>query len=338
MNGAASRRAQAGMTLVELMIAMVLGLVLVGGAIQVLLSTQESYRLQENMARLQENARFAMEMVARDLRMAGYSHCGTIDNISFHNNVADPDGDPDPAFDFGNAATIRDVAPQGALAGSDALRLRHAQERSLRVQTVPGGGSANLKVGGNVLHLRQGDVVTVTDCSEADTFRITNTPAETEDESDQVTLAHAANFNVSPHLQGSYAAGDRVVVIRNLTWFIAEDDDLHADGTPVPVLYRDAGDGPEAVVEDVRAMRIRYGTDDDGDGSAERYLRAAAVTDWRRVVSVRVSLLLQTAENGLSPTAQSVVFDNAEVTSDDRRVLRAFTTTVSLRNHSGGVL
>lgn len=64
-------RQQQGLTLIELMIAMVLGLLVVSGTVQIFLSGKSAYRLQEGLGRLQESARFADFMLDRVLRQAG---------------------------------------------------------------------------------------------------------------------------------------------------------------------------------------------------------------------------------------------------------------------------
>lgn len=68
---AASLRTR-GVSLVEIMVALVVGLILVGGIIQIYLSSKQSYNAQEQLSRMQENGRFAMDMITRDLRRAGY--------------------------------------------------------------------------------------------------------------------------------------------------------------------------------------------------------------------------------------------------------------------------
>jgi type IV pilus assembly protein PilW len=60
-----------GFSLVELMIAMLLGLFIIGGVISVFLSNRVAYRQNENLARMQENARYAFEVVGRDIREVG---------------------------------------------------------------------------------------------------------------------------------------------------------------------------------------------------------------------------------------------------------------------------
>jgi len=70
---------QAGLTLVELMVSLVLSLVLLGGVIQMFVSNKQGYQLSDELARMQESARFASFLLERDLRMAGYTGCSSRD-------------------------------------------------------------------------------------------------------------------------------------------------------------------------------------------------------------------------------------------------------------------
>ena len=76
------RKQQQGFTLVELMIAMMLGVFLLAGIIQTFIGSRQSYRLQENMSRLQENGRFAMHFIGQGIRMADYHKCHTTPSVS----------------------------------------------------------------------------------------------------------------------------------------------------------------------------------------------------------------------------------------------------------------
>ena len=89
-----------GIGLVELMIAMVLGLILIAGVIEIYLSSKISYRTIEEMARLQENARYAMYQIQKELRMAGYSDCSP--DITNHLNPAGTNYD-DSLFNLNEA-------------------------------------------------------------------------------------------------------------------------------------------------------------------------------------------------------------------------------------------
>jgi type IV pilus assembly protein PilW len=70
------RNIQAGVTLVELLVALVLGLFIIGGVISVYISTQQNFKTTENLSRLQEGARFAFEQMGREIREAGATPCG----------------------------------------------------------------------------------------------------------------------------------------------------------------------------------------------------------------------------------------------------------------------
>src|SRR5689334_6383420 len=67
-----NRRQQIGMTLIELMVALAIGAFLMLGAITVFMQSRTAFRVTENMSRLQENARFALDSMEPDIRMAHF--------------------------------------------------------------------------------------------------------------------------------------------------------------------------------------------------------------------------------------------------------------------------
>jgi len=69
---------QLGVTLVELMIALVISLVLTLGAITIFQSNKETNIVQEQMSRVQENARMALRWIISDIRGAGFAGCGSL--------------------------------------------------------------------------------------------------------------------------------------------------------------------------------------------------------------------------------------------------------------------
>ena len=80
MNGMAyraGRRRSAGFSLIELMIALVLGLMVLGAAFVMFQSNQNSFRANEGLNRIQESARVAFEVMSQDIRSAGGSACST---------------------------------------------------------------------------------------------------------------------------------------------------------------------------------------------------------------------------------------------------------------------
>src|SRR5436190_22011265 len=69
------RHSMRGLSLVELMVAITIGLIIMAAVSAVFVNSRANYTTQESLARLQENARIAINTVARDLRMAGYYGC-----------------------------------------------------------------------------------------------------------------------------------------------------------------------------------------------------------------------------------------------------------------------
>ncbi|MDD5724078.1 MAG: prepilin-type N-terminal cleavage/methylation domain-containing protein [Syntrophales bacterium] len=87
-----------GFTLVEMLIAMTVGLVLLGAMYGVFTLHNKTFGTQEQIAEMQQNARATMDLMIREVRMAGYnpaeiSFDGTTYNVSQLQVRADLDGD-----------------------------------------------------------------------------------------------------------------------------------------------------------------------------------------------------------------------------------------------------
>jgi len=70
---------QRGLTLVEIMVALVISLFLLAGLLQMFIGTRQSSRVQENLSRVQENGRFVIDFLSRNIRLAGYRSRSTIE-------------------------------------------------------------------------------------------------------------------------------------------------------------------------------------------------------------------------------------------------------------------
>lgn len=69
------RSRQVGVSLVELMVAMAIGVVLLLGLVQIFGATRAAFGTAEGVSRVQENARFAVDFMRRDMRMVGHMGC-----------------------------------------------------------------------------------------------------------------------------------------------------------------------------------------------------------------------------------------------------------------------
>ncbi|MCL1860226.1 MAG: prepilin-type N-terminal cleavage/methylation domain-containing protein [Proteobacteria bacterium] len=67
---------QRGLTLIELMIAMLLGLIVVGGVLGIFVANSETHRRTDDLARIQENARVSVQLIGHSMQEAGGNPCG----------------------------------------------------------------------------------------------------------------------------------------------------------------------------------------------------------------------------------------------------------------------
>lgn len=122
-------RAQYGLTLVELMVAVAIGLFLVLVIGNLFVGAKQTYRTQDNLARLQENGRFAMEMLGRNIRDAGYT------NILFS---------PSASFASAPAATtFSGTAITGTNGSPDTLTVSYDSATDCLNAAAPGGRAVN---------------------------------------------------------------------------------------------------------------------------------------------------------------------------------------------------
>lgn len=318
-------RAQSGFGLVELMVAMTLGLVLLGSLGYVFIGTRGAFRVTDNLSRIQENARYALDVMARDVRMAGYVGCINIAAMKV-NTIANP---PVSAIAPGNALIGYDngtgwtnptsiVRPAGA---GDVLSVMGAfgGEVNLTGNLTP--SNANVQINGNPHGFVAGDVLLVTNCVNADVFKATSV----SNSGTTVTVAHANSSNTGNRI-GEYGPDAFVMRMEQLSYFIGNNPAGN------PALYRVGLDGvAQELVENVREMQFRYGLDTDADGAVNSYSNTPG--NWAQVVSVVINLLMRSPDNNVSTsTTQTATFNNATFTAADRRLYQVYSATVGVRN------
>lgn len=342
MKGIGARHAR-GMSLVELMVAVTLGLILIAGLLQVYLSTRTAYSIQDAVMRRQENLRYVTYVLTRDVRMAGYRGClrdtGNVINTlntpaNFLYNFALPvqgfeatssagAGTWSPALD----ATISNVVP-----GTDVVTVRSITDPDVYVTQAMPTSSADVKTNPlNPYPFQIGEIVLISDCGGSAIFQITN--LSTLGAFGNVvhnTGGAAVPGNATQNLGRRYPEGSQLMRIRTVSYFIRNS----ARGTG-PALWRRVGsDPPEEMAEGVENMQALYGEDTDNDQVPDAWRKASAVTQWRNVTAVRIGLLVAgPANNAGEPDSRSfVVLDENLGARNDRRVRSVLTTTVALRN------
>ena len=311
------RRGEHGLSLVELMVGMVLGLLLAGAVLQVYLSTKMTFNTQDQKSVLEESGRYALDVVARDVRMAGLTGCSsrfmpgtapmpvrnhlngggafpyqfTVAVSGFEAQGSGPSAvvalgatNPAPGGNW-NAMLPAGIAAL-AVPGSDVLVLGGLSAQTWPLVDPFSQGAQIFVQSGN--DFVGGDVLFVTDCAQGSVFHATN--VVTAGGRTNITGARgglAAPGNSDPISEqgpngGAFRQGAMAARAVSLAYFIGRG----VNGTPA--LYRasllpDPANAvarvlrTEELITDIESMQLLYGVDTDGDFDIDAYRTAATV-------------------------------------------------------------
>jgi len=317
---------QTGMTLVELMVAMTLSLVILAGVIQVFISSKQSYRLNDAMSRVQENGRFAINFLVKDIRMAGFYGCASGTTPTNHVNSAG-------SYDYGGPPI---EGTDGASGTADTLIIRAATPSDILLTASMPLVSADLKTT-SPSGLAEGDIIMVSDCASSDVMQITG-PSGTGP-SDTGNVVHNTGVgtpgNATKNLSKAYGTDAVVMKMNEFTYSI------QTGASGQPALFRNNNNGTAMeLVEGVDNMQILYGVDTDADSNKVANIYSDATTvdaanNWNNVVSVRISLLLQTIDDNVASSEIDYFYNGVNNSpTTGRKLRRVFTTTINVRNRT----
>lgn len=280
-----------GFSLVELMIAMTLGLLVVGATLSIFSTNKQAYRTTENLGRVQENGRTAFELMARDVREAGGNPCDkNLPVANVLNNAGTwwaSTGNGVQGYDSGALA--------GSTAGTDAIEVSSGQGAGVTVASHTSVGPFVLNT---VNHgFNTSDIVMACDFRQAAVFQISTANSGVTNTIDHAATGAPGNcttglgFAVPMNCAGAgtaYAFGANSQLVRfNATQWYVNNNTLFRR------TLRNNAPQVEAVIDGVQDMQITYLL----TGSAN-YVAASAVPAgrWPDVVSVRVNLMLQSED------------------------------------------
>jgi type IV pilus assembly protein PilW len=346
---------QRGLSLVELMVSIVIGLVLVTGIIQVFLSSQQTYTAQQEIARLQENIRFSHEFLNRDIRMAGYAGCISIGNTEYDNLLKTPTADFN--WDFDNAVFGIDNNVAGAKVDTD---ISPNENTDVLILRTPVGDAVDVTSDTNGTQLIIKDTSNIpSECPTTgksgfcltDFLLISNCvnksfifqPAALTPVAGGIQIVHtgagAPGNNLTEWggdngLGTNLGVGSQVIKYQTTVYYIGTT----AEGEPA-LFNRTSNTGAgNQLVEGVEDMQIEYGIDtSDPDGrtfQAAVYKSAKDVTaaEWPNVVSVRIKLLVRSKANLLDTASDDKEISNGVAIAADKRLRQLADFTVGIRS------
>jgi len=366
-----------GFTLIELMIAIAISVILLNGVLQIFQSSKQSYRVADNLGRMQENARYALEVLAQDIRQVGFLPCrikqkAGVPQVANVLNITTGEYDffGAPLIGFeGNSSTfpaefqVEGTVAGTRLAGSDAFRLLKGGNDVNSVESH-NATSAQFKL--STPHtIDPGDILLVCDGDNASILQVSNANQQ------NVTIVHntgsgspgnctkglgfpvSCTANGTPHV---YGPGSQLVNFESVIYYVGPSLATDTLNLKTNSLFRRVqinsggniafGD-PQELVQGIETMQVLYGVAIDPNSAAVRYVPADSVlpTEWANVVSVRLGILFHTPEE-ISPNVDSRTYNvagtivtsaSAVAYTADRRQRYIFSETIKIRNRGSDV-
>lgn len=332
---ALKKASQKGFTLIEIMIALTIGLFLSAGAVQVFVGTKQTNRTQENLSRMQENARFAMYFLTEDIRKVAFDG-GICGRGRIINNAINDLDSSSAEYQFKTLPIFSSLS--GAIGGTENTGLNGSDSISIRALGSLGSGVAltaplalvsdNLQI--NVAEaglFAKGDIILVTDCKFSDIVQITNNLAGGSIE--HTTGSTETPDNKTGNLSFAYGTNAKVYYLAAGNVGLAGTTYTIATSVSTPGLAR----GGQQLVPDIENMQILYGQLDTSNGIYFVPSDTAGL-DMEQVISVRVSLLVRSRDDFVATAPQTYFynFDGTSTAAADNRLRKVYTSTIAVRN------
>ena len=351
-----------GYSLIELMVTMFIGLIILNGVFHVVLSSKRSKMDLDEISYIQDNARFAFDILGRDIRMAGYIGCAN--NVSEQVNIINGDamgflgmagisgfdGDENtPSFPSSYRKLVK--------AKTDSLLIRRGEsDQELLVRSHnPTTKTINLWQD----HTFKADeplaIVDAT-CNFSALFTAS-----------AITSANSLSHKISRNncndvlkgqytcndcssgycpralTAGGYSAGARIMPLISNAYFIG--DSTLIPGLPalkrqsMVTLNGQITTQTEELAIGIENIQFLYGVDTEGKGTVNEYRKANQMDvnndgyinsiDWLQVLTVKIDLLL-VSQRPVFTEPQTVVFDGVNYLGLFMR--QVVSTTVQIRN------
>lgn len=302
-----------GFSLLELMVSLFIGLFVIGAIFTFFVSAKKANQITDRVANLQETGRYAIDIISRDARRAGY---------------------------FGGNANLDDITgTTGITAVSNTCNAAGNTWGTMLEQHIYGIDDANTGYTciSNAEYLR-GDVLTVRFASPWETAPASNNELYLLSSlfEGRVFLGTAAtntnNTNITNPIQTSH-------VLVSRAYFIGNSDES-CRGSNIPALFwksLDAGvPKSEQLLVGVEHLQFEYGIDNNNDGSTNQYLSANDVTTangWNDIASIRLSVLVRDdCPDGSYTNSNTYTIGDITYKPADNFHRLLLQTTVALRN------
>ena len=366
MPSIATLRRQSGLSLIELMIASVIGLLLLGGLSLIFVNSSETNREMQKTSQQIENGRYAIDILSQNLRLAGfYGHLHDVGIITPPATVP-----PDPCEVTAAALTSAMWFPVQAYAGTiDPDDPADDAAADVSSTTCAALTAANLKPGSDVLVIRRADtnVLAATDIATTNVFYIqaASSNAEIQVGNGAAIGVNKANGAASALYLTNGAIPPLPAPIRKYhvhIYFVAPcsvgtatvsgvDGVCQSGDDSIPTLKRlelsvSGNFIIVPLVEGIDYLKIEYGVDTTptavnlatglaGDATVDDYVTAP--TDWREVIAAKVYLLARNtvATRGFKDDKTYLLGTTTAPARNDEFKRHVYAAAVRLTNPAG---
>jgi type IV pilus assembly protein PilW len=322
-HAAQGRTPARGFTLIELMIAMLLGWVVISGVTSIFIANQRAYKTNEALSDVQEGSRIGFEMLARDVRGAGLTGCdstsGRVSNVlngGSTNWYADwanalhgyDNSDTDPAVTTGTGAGQR-------VTGTDSLHIVSAGSLDATIGVNSGNNPARLFLNQASPTLAKGDIIMVCDYDHAAIVQISQYNGD-------ITVVHNTGNGGGEPQPGNCSKGlgypsdcstngnaytfppnSQIAKLSASDWYIGNNP-VGGRSLYRITLVNNAGNmttQADEMVRNVNDMQIQY-----IQPSNTYPVSAASVTDWSAVDATQITLTVQSTDKRAGTDAKPI--------------------------------
>lgn len=337
---------QHGMTLVSLMVGMVIGLMLTVVIVAVFINANRNFSQDKYIARMQENARFAMRVIAQDLLMAGFWG-PLVGTSAINTKVRNCKSGPDVSliarcggYFAGTVLTLGTDCGPGTLTPSP-LKWAYHIANPVEIVKASSASNAESKFGciDDAEFTPGSDILVIK--------RLKGQPAASNrgasSDDDKVFLrtnGDAAMLLKYSHADPAPANSQDWQYLIHL--YYIRDHFLDGTDDGIPTLYRKTLDGTSmgteagGVAQGIDYVHVMFGIDDSGDGVPEFYKSTPTALEMRQAVTARIYVLARSIDQSAGYTNDKV-YTLGDIQKDfssspDKYHRRVFTTTVQLRN------
>ncbi|GAB6141376.1 hypothetical protein JCM14076_21050 [Methylosoma difficile] len=299
-----------GFTLIELMVAILLGSLLVAGISVIFLQSKRTFEKQQSLSYMVEDGRYALEIFGKEFRRRGFLVNKQIAGQEAKNIFLTKANAAESGMTLNEAESI--TGTYNAAGINNAYDTNHVV---FRYQLEPGGSCSD------TFFENKGD------CQN-------NGAIWNQNNNDKDEGLSACSSQVSDQ------AGGVTANLKTIAFYVAND----ASGTPTLYCNSESTkkDGTRVdfannieLVSNVERLLIVYGLDTDDDGDANKYLPADQIILWSNIVSIRIYLVLMSDQTNLNKSTPSFQIDDTVFNVNDassKRLYRVFSTTIAFRN------